>query len=145
MDEERAGRLVAALRARGVMAHTAHLGVYQFGIQVVLMEGGEAVWDTDESLGLRAEVVEDGVLVGFVPQIPGSEGFTDEQLVEAVAATRYDKEGLHPPTDTPPGGRPRVRPPGPAPSPPRPSSPRDSPPPPGRRGSRFPRWPGHRS
>ncbi|WP_405984519.1 hypothetical protein [Streptomyces sp. NBC_00872] len=94
MDEERAGRLVSSLRARGVMAHMAHLGVYQCGVQIVLAEGGEAIWDMDEVLGLRAEVVEDGVLVGFVPHVRGSEVFTEEQLVEVIAATRYDKPGL---------------------------------------------------
>ncbi|WP_066942887.1 hypothetical protein [Streptomyces lushanensis] len=94
MDEERAGRLVSSLRARGVMAHMAHLGVYQCGVQVVLAEGGEAIWDMDDVLGLRAEVVEDGVLVGFVPRVRGSETFTEEQLVEVIAATRYDKPGL---------------------------------------------------
>nr|WSZ98991.1 hypothetical protein OH820_27980 [Streptomyces sp. NBC_00857] len=99
MDEERAGRLVTSLRARGVMAHLAHLGVYQCGVQIVLAEGGEAVWDIDAVLGLRAEVVEDGVLIGFVPHVRGSEDFTDEQLVEAIATTRYAKEGLHPPAD----------------------------------------------
>jgi hypothetical protein len=99
MDEERAGRLVSSLRARGVPAHLAHLGVYQCGVRVVLFDGGEAVWDIDAVLGLRAEVVEDGVLVGFVPHVPDSETFTDERLVEVIAATRYDKEGLHPPAD----------------------------------------------
>ncbi|MFF3753435.1 hypothetical protein ACFYYH_23685 [Streptomyces sp. NPDC002018] len=95
MDEERAGRLVSSLRARGVMAHMAHLGVYQCGVQIVLAEGGEAIWDMDDVLGLRAEVVADGVLVGFVPHVRGSELFTEEQLVEVIAATRYDRPGLH--------------------------------------------------
>ncbi|MFF5564029.1 hypothetical protein ACFY7Z_18290 [Streptomyces sp. NPDC012623] len=100
MDEERAGRLVSSLRARGVPAHLAHLGVYQCGVQIVLIGGGEAIWDMDAAMGLRAEVVRDGVLVGFVPQVRGSEEFTEEQLVETIATTRYDEEGLHPPLDT---------------------------------------------
>ncbi|MFD5030163.1 hypothetical protein ACFVWX_05585 [Streptomyces sp. NPDC058220] len=99
MDEERAGRLVSSLRARGVMAHLAHLGVYEFGVQVVLAEGGEAIWDADEVVGLRAEVVEDGVLMGYVPHVPGSETFTEEQLMRVIATTRYAKDGLHPPSD----------------------------------------------
>ncbi|MFJ2443058.1 hypothetical protein ACIOWG_21970 [Streptomyces sp. NPDC087658] len=99
MDEERAGRLVSALRSRGVPAHLAHLGVYQCGVQIVLLDGGEAIWDTDPVMGLRAEVVEDGVLVGFVPHVSGSETFTEEQLVEVIAAARYDKAGLRPPAD----------------------------------------------
>ncbi|MFJ7999654.1 hypothetical protein ACIQ7D_21315 [Streptomyces sp. NPDC096310] len=127
MDEERAGRLVSSLRARGVPAHLAHLGVYQCGVRVVLFGGGEAVWDIDGELGLRAEVVEDGVLVGFVPHVRGSEDFDEERLVEVIAATRYDKEGLRLPvdTDTP------ARPPGAAPALP-PHRPRRTP--------RWPRW-----
>jgi len=99
MDEERADRLVASLRARGVMAHLARVGVYQCGVRVVLADGGEALWDTDGVLGLEAEVLEDGVLIGFVPHVEGSEDFTEEQLVEVIAATEYSKEGLHPPAD----------------------------------------------
>ncbi|MEW1719081.1 hypothetical protein [Streptomyces sp. NPDC093109] len=94
MDEDRAGRLVASLRARGVPAHLAHLGVYRCGVQIVLPSGGEAVWDFDPGMGLRAEVVEDGVLVGFVPQVHGSADFAEERLVEVIAATRYDREAL---------------------------------------------------
>ncbi|WP_405682607.1 hypothetical protein [Streptomyces sp. NBC_00057] len=71
MDSERAGRLVSALRARGVMAHLVEAGVYEFGIRVVLDEGIEALWDVDGASGLDAEIVSDGVLIGFVPQ-PGS-------------------------------------------------------------------------
>ncbi|AXG80891.1 hypothetical protein [Streptomyces paludis] len=100
MDEDRAGRLVAALRARGVPAHLAHLGVYRCGVQIVLPGGGEAVWDYDPGMGLRAEVVEDGVLVGFVPQVSGSADFTEERLVAVIAATRYDREALSTPVDS---------------------------------------------
>ncbi|MFJ6567091.1 hypothetical protein ACIQNU_06700 [Streptomyces sp. NPDC091292] len=102
MDEQRAGRLVAALRARNVMAHVVDAGVYEFGVRVVLDEDLEALWDIDGAAGLDAEVVSEGTLVGFVPHIPGSEDFTDDQMVEAIARTDYSTEGLHPPTDTPP-------------------------------------------
>ncbi|MFI6703604.1 hypothetical protein ACIBJC_32445 [Streptomyces sp. NPDC050509] len=132
MDEERAGRLVSSLRARGVPAHLAHLGVYQCGVRVVLFDGGEAVWDIDGELGLRAEVVEDGVLVGFVPHVRDSEDFDEERLVEVIATTRYDKEGLRLPADTGTGtadGPVGSRPPGAGPALP------------GRRPRRAPRWP----
>ena len=99
MDEERANRLVAALRARGVMAHLAEVGVYEFGIRVVLDADVEALWDTDGAAGLDAEVVSDGVLVGFVPHIAGSENFDEQQLVDTIAGTDYSAEGLHPPAD----------------------------------------------
>ncbi|MFJ7496439.1 hypothetical protein ACIQZB_35810 [Streptomyces sp. NPDC097727] len=101
MDSERAGRLVSALRARGVMAHLVEAGVYEFGIRVVLDEGIEALWDVDGASGLDAEIVSDGVLIGFVPHVSGSESFTEEQLVESIATTRYSAEGLRPPSDTP--------------------------------------------
>ncbi|MFH8475544.1 hypothetical protein [Streptomyces sp. NPDC018000] len=102
MDAERADRLVSALRARGVMAHLVEAGVYEFGIRVVLDEGIEALWDVDGASGLDAEIVSDGVLIGFVPHVPGSEGFTEEQLVDSIATTQYSAEGLRPPSDTPP-------------------------------------------
>ncbi|MEU9619437.1 MULTISPECIES: hypothetical protein [unclassified Streptomyces] len=101
MDGERARRLVAALRDRNVMAHLVEAGVYEFGIRVVLDEGVEALWDIDGASGLDAEIVGDGVLIGFVPHVPGSEGFTEEQLVASIATTRYSAEGLRPPADTP--------------------------------------------
>ncbi|MFF2849409.1 hypothetical protein ACFVT5_24210 [Streptomyces sp. NPDC058001] len=102
MDEERARRLVTALRARNVMAHVVDAGVYEFGVRVVLDQDLEALWDIDGAAGLDAEVVSEGSLVGFVPHIPGSEEFTDDQMVEAIARTDYSTEGLHPPKDTPP-------------------------------------------
>jgi hypothetical protein len=116
MDEERANRLVAALRARGVMAHLAEVGVYEFGIRVVLDEGVEALWDTDGAAGLDAEVVSDGVLVGFVPHIPGSANFTEQQLVDAIAQADYSTEGLHPPADAQDAQDPHQPPPATAPT-----------------------------
>ncbi|WP_197363239.1 hypothetical protein, partial [Streptomyces clavuligerus] len=97
MDEGRARRMVEALRGRGVMAHVVEAGVYEFGIRVVLDTDIEALWDVDGAAGLDAEIVGDGVLIGFVPHVPGSEEFTEEQLVETIAATRYTADGLSPP------------------------------------------------
>ncbi|AJE43371.1 hypothetical protein [Streptomyces nodosus] len=102
MDSDRAQRVVAALRARKVMAHLVEAGVYEFGIRVVLDEGVEALWDIDGASGLDAEIVSDGVLIGFVPHVPASENFTEQQIVDSIATTRYSTEGLHPPQDTPP-------------------------------------------
>ncbi|MDH6145944.1 hypothetical protein P3T35_008006 [Kitasatospora sp. GP30] len=115
MDKERAERLVAALRAREVMAHLAELGVYEYAVRVVLPDGGsEAVWDSSDALGLEAEVLQDGVLMGLVPHVPGSERMTEDELVTAIATTEYDRAGLHPPTDAGPPS---------SPDPERPSSP----------------------
>ncbi|MCX4659068.1 hypothetical protein [Streptomyces uncialis] len=115
MDEERARRMVEQLRAREVMAHLVEAGVYEFGIRVVIDGGIEALWDVDGAAGLDAEIVDEGTLIGFVPHVPGSENFTEQQLVDTIATTNYSTEGLHPPTDTSPG----PPPPGPvAPAPP---------------------------
>jgi len=91
MDENRAHRVVDALRERGVPAHVARVGVGQIGIQVVIFDGREAIWDTDGTAGLEAQVMRDGVLVGFVPKIEGSEDFTEAQVVDAIARTDYDQ------------------------------------------------------
>jgi hypothetical protein len=59
-------------------------------VRIVLPDGREALWDVDGAAGLEAQVMRDGMLVGFVPKIPGSEGYTVEQTVEAIAAAVYD-------------------------------------------------------
>jgi len=114
MDEERARRVVGRLRERNVFAHVKlpHAGITQYGIRVVLPDGREAIWDNDGTAGLEAQIMRNGILVGFVPSIPGSENFTDEQIIEAVAAADYDQ----------PIGRSRPRQPRaePVPVPPRP-------------------------
>ncbi len=91
MEENRARRVVDALRERGVQAHLARAGVYRFGVRVNLGDGREAEWDTDGTAGLEAQVMRDGVLVGYVPDIDGSEDFTEEQVVDAIARTDYDR------------------------------------------------------
>ncbi len=91
MDENRARKVVDALRERGVNAHLAREGVYQIGVRVSLPDGREAVWDTDDTPGLEAQVMQDGMLVGYVPAIEGSEDFDLAQTVDAIARTDYDK------------------------------------------------------
>ena len=71
MEENRARRVVDDLRERGVDAHLEKAGVYQFGIRVRLPGGRNAVWDSDGTAGLEAQVMRDGMLVGFVPVIEG--------------------------------------------------------------------------
>ena len=91
MDENRAQRVVDALRERGVPAHVERPGVGQFGMRVMLRDGREAIWDTDGTAGLEAQVMRNGVLVGFVPMIEGSEDFDEAQVVDAIARTDYDQ------------------------------------------------------
>jgi hypothetical protein len=91
VDENRARRIVDALRERGIDGHLARVGVYQFGIRVSLPDGREAEWDTDGTAGLEAQVMRDGMLVGFVPVIDGSEDFDEQQVTDAIARTDYDQ------------------------------------------------------
>jgi hypothetical protein len=91
MDENRALRVVDVLRERGVDAHLAREGVYQIGVRVVLPDGREAVWDTDDTISLEAQVMQDGMLVGFVPAIEGSEDFDLDQTIDAIARADYDQ------------------------------------------------------
>jgi hypothetical protein len=90
MDEFRARRVVDALRDRGVDAHLFR-GNGQYGVRVTLPGGREAEWDTDGTAGLEAQVMQDGMLVGYVPEIEGSEDFDEAQVVDAIARTDYDR------------------------------------------------------
>ncbi len=90
MDEFRARRVVDALRDRGVNAHL-YRGTVEFGVRVTLPGGREAEWDTDGAAGLEAQVMRDGILVGYVPEIEGSADFDEAQVVDAIARTDYDQ------------------------------------------------------
>jgi hypothetical protein len=90
MEESRAQRMVEVLRARGAMAHVERSGVYQFGIGVRVDGDRVAIWDSDGTAGLEAQVMRNGMLVGFVPTIPGSEDFTEDQVIAAIIAADYD-------------------------------------------------------
>ena len=91
MDENRARRVADALRDRGINGHMAKVGVGQYGVRVTLPDGREAEWDTDGTAGLEAQVMRDGMLVGYVPQIEGSEDFDEQQVIDAIARTDYDR------------------------------------------------------
>jgi hypothetical protein len=90
MDEHKARRVADALRDRGVNAHLLR-GNGQFGVRVSLPGGREAEWDNDGTAGLEAQVMRDGMLVGYVPQIEGSEDFDEPQIIDAIARTDYDQ------------------------------------------------------
>jgi len=106
MEENRARRVADALRARGINAHFAEVGTYQFGVRVTLSDGREAEWDTDGTAGLEAQVMQDGDLVGFVPEIEGSEDFTEEQVIDAIARADYDDPIGHERAEAPPPSEP---------------------------------------
>ena len=91
MEENKARRVVDALRERGTDADLARVGVYQFGVSVKLPDGREATWDSDGTAALEAQVMRNGVLVGYVPAIDDSDDFTEEQIIDAIVRTDYDK------------------------------------------------------
>jgi hypothetical protein len=109
MDEFRARRVVDALRDRGVNAHLLRGGVGQYGISVTLTGGRVAEWDTDGTAGLEAQVMRDGMLVGFVPQLEGSEDFDEAQTVDAIARTDYDQPIARQRATAPPAAPPLPR------------------------------------
>jgi hypothetical protein len=91
MEENKARRVVDALRERGTNAEMARVGVYQFGVSIRLPDGREATWDSDGTAELEAQVMRNGVLVGFVPVIEGSGDYTEEQIIDTILRTDYDK------------------------------------------------------
>lgn len=102
MEENKARRVVDALRDRGTNADLARVGVYQFGVSIRLPDGREATWDSDDTAALEAQVMRDGMLVGYVPAIPGSEDFSEEQVIDAIVRTDYDKPIASQRTTAPP-------------------------------------------
>ena len=103
MDENRARRVTDALRDRGINAHLDNGGVGVYAVRVSLPGGRQAIWGREGTSGLEAEVLLDGDLVGFVPEIPGSENFDEAQEVDAIARADYDQpEGRERATAPPP-------------------------------------------
>jgi hypothetical protein len=113
MEENRARRMVSTLRDRNVFAHVRlpRAGGAGYGIRVVLPDGREAEWEAGAA-GLQAQVMRNGVLVGFVESIAGSDQFTEEQAIEAIAGTDYDR----PIGRSEPSGNRRAVPPPPSPT-----------------------------
>jgi hypothetical protein len=89
MQPSQAAKIVELLRRRRVMAHVHPTGLHRSAIRVVLPGGAEAIWDADSAAGLEAQVLANGMLIGFVPVIAGSEDFDAEQSAEAIAAADY--------------------------------------------------------
>ena len=109
MEENKARRVVDALRDRGTNADLARVGVYQFGVSVTLADGREATWDSDGTAALEAQVMRNGVLVGYVPAIEGSDSYTEDQTIDAILRTDYDKPIASQRPTTPPPAPPLPR------------------------------------
>jgi hypothetical protein len=109
MDENRARRVTDALRDRGINAHMETAGIDIYGVRVVLGGGREAIWGNEGTSSLAAEVMLDGDLVGFIPEIPGSESFDEAQVVDAIARADYDEPVGHEMAEAPPPAAPLTR------------------------------------
>ena len=91
MEESVAEEVVERLRAHRIFAHVnRRVGVYNVGVRVVIPDGREAIWDNDGAAGLEAMVLRDGVLVGFVPQIPDSDDLDAAAISQIIADADYD-------------------------------------------------------
>lgn len=113
MDEAVAEEVVERLRTLRIFAAVnRRVGVYNVGLRVVLTDGREALWDNDGATGLEAMVLRDGVLVGFVPQIPDSDNLDAEAITAIIANTDYDAP---PPPSKPANPTSAPRKPAPAP------------------------------
>src|SRR5260370_36140573 len=73
-------------------AHLKKSGIDAYAVQVSVSGGREAIWGSEGTAGLEAEVLLDGDLVGFVPEIPGSEAFderSEERRVGKESRSRW--------------------------------------------------------
>ena len=109
MDENRARRITDALRDRGINAHLRKSGIDAYAVQVAAGGRREAVWGAEGTTGLEAEVLLDGDLVGFVPEIPGSDTFDEAHIVDAIARADYDEPVGRERPEAPPPGAPLAR------------------------------------
>ena len=89
MEAVEVEEVVAALNERGFIATVHRPRLNRVCVRIVLPGGAEALWDADGASGLEAQVMADGMLVGFVPTIPGSASFDVAQTVEAIAGAKY--------------------------------------------------------
>jgi hypothetical protein len=109
MDENLARRVADALRDRGIDAHLETAGIDIYGVRVVLSGGREAIWGNEGTSSLEAEVLLDGDLVGFIPEIPGSTAFDEAQIIDAIARADYAEPIGRELPEAPPPARPLTR------------------------------------
>src|SRR6516164_5304455 len=109
MDENRARRITDALRDRGINAHLRESGIDSYSVQVPAGGGREAIWGNEGTSSLEAEVLLDGDLVGFIPEIAGSAAFDEAQIVDAIARADYEEPIGRELPEAPPPSRPLTR------------------------------------
>ena len=90
MQEAEATRIAEALRAYGLHRHTSP-GPRRTGSASGCRSAMAArrCGTSTAPPGLEAQIMRDGVLVGFVPNIEGSESFDEAMTARAIATADY--------------------------------------------------------
>lgn len=114
MDKDKAALVVDQLTAWNVPATVVPIGMHSAAVRVRLGGGREALWDADGTAGLDAQVLRDGVLVGYVAELPDSAALPAAHQAWLIATADYDL--------TPRRWPDLIRPAGPAVAPPTPGS-----------------------
>lgn len=96
MRADEVEQVVTGLRSLGFIATAHRPSLNRVCVRVALPSGAEALWDTDGALGLEAQIMANGMLVGFVPTIPGSAAFGIEESVRAIATADYGRHAFTP-------------------------------------------------
>ena len=91
MRAQEVDEVVSGLRELGMVASAHRPSLNRVCVRVALPSGAEALWDTDGALGLEAQIMANGMLVGFVPTIPGSAAFNVANCVRAIASADYGR------------------------------------------------------
>lgn len=90
MDKDKATLVADQLTAWNVPATVVPVGMHCAAVRVRLGGGREALWDADGSAGLDAQVLRDGVLVGYVAELPDSAALPAAHQAWLIATADYD-------------------------------------------------------
>lgn len=83
-SRERAEAVTAALRQCGLPASVVNADIYMPRVEVRLPDGRQARWEVARGAPLRATVLLNGNLVGFVPPLAGTEQLDPSALAAAI-------------------------------------------------------------
>lgn len=100
MDRTCASNVVTLLGSWGVSASVVGQGQHTAAVRLPLPDGREGLWEGGQSTDLSAQVLRDGVLVGYVAQLPGSADLPLAHTAWLIATAKLD---LRPPQRPDPG------------------------------------------
>lgn len=97
MDTRTAEQIVEQLARWNVPARVVPRGPERAAVRVLLPTGREALWDSDRVRGLEAQVLRDGILVSYVPEIAGTRDMQPAAAAWAIATADYELSGVRRP------------------------------------------------